>query len=543
MPTIHPSTFPYPNEDKRWAEKQVFDKLNQIDDEWTVLYSVDWLGSRNGHVGDGEADFVLLHPRYGMFIVEVKGGAEIRIKDGQWQSKKSGNFHNIVNPFDQAKLSKIALDEILAERVPGFGGRKHMGHIVIFPSANADGLLGPDASPEIVIQNSDFEDFENSLKKACEYWKNEPLGPTMVQSIKSVLLPVTSWITRKSVDIDSIIDKQIELTNNQYEIMRGLRHHRRALIEGTAGTGKTVLATEHARHLAASGSKTLLVCFNKLLAEEIKLQLDDTGVTVSTFHLLCMTLGDEAGLLDHVEKDDYFYNETLPEILMEASASLNRKFDAIIVDESQDFLPNWFISLESMFEDENNALFYIFADSNQNIRSEKWEKPFETEPFLLRINCRNTRQIAEKVKPLCEEEVSHREVDGKEPIYHSFNTENQLKKKVLGTIEKLVIEDAVPPSKIQILTISKQDRELFSGLRGNGFYIKNKKDSKKSVSIETVQRFKGLESEVVILILHSPSDSNLKFRELAYIGMSRARVLLYVFGSEATKDAILWERK
>ena len=132
-----------------------------------------------------------------------------------------------------------------------------------------------------------------------------------------------------------------------------------------------------------------------------------------------------------------------------------------------------------MFEDENDALFYIFADSNQNIRSEEWEKPFETEPFVLRINCRNTRQIAEKVKPLCEEEVSHREVDGKEPIYHSFNTENQLKKKVLGTIEKLVIEDAVPPSKIQILTISKHDTELFSGLRGNGFYIKNKKDSKK----------------------------------------------------------------
>ena len=41
----------------------------------------------------------------------------------------------------------------------------------------------------------------------------------------------------------------------------------RCLIEGAAGTGKTVLALEYSRRQVKKGNKVLLLCFNRLLGE------------------------------------------------------------------------------------------------------------------------------------------------------------------------------------------------------------------------------------------------------------------------------------
>ena len=59
-----------------------------------------------------------------------------------------------------------------------------------------------------------------------------------------------------------------------------------------------------------------------------------------------------------------------------------------------------------------------------------------------------------------------------------------------------------------------------------------------SVLFETVHRFKGLESDAIILLLHDQDPSELK--RLAYVGMSRARVVLHVIGSARTEALLEW---
>ena len=46
----------------------------------------------------------------------------------------------------------------------------------------------------------------------------------------------------------------------------------------------------------------------------------------------------------------------------------SEKFDAIVVDEGQDFNELWWASLQGMFKDPNNMeAYYVFFDPNQNI--------------------------------------------------------------------------------------------------------------------------------------------------------------------------------
>ena len=68
--------FPCSNPDRQPdSEKRVADLLRALEDSWDVFQSVIWQGPRGGRPSDGEADFVLVHPRHGILVLEVKGVA------------------------------------------------------------------------------------------------------------------------------------------------------------------------------------------------------------------------------------------------------------------------------------------------------------------------------------------------------------------------------------------------------------------------------------------------------------------------------------
>ncbi len=60
----------------------------------------------------------------------------------------------------------------------------------------------------------------------------------------------------------------------------------------------------------------------------------------------------------------------------------------------------------------------------------------------------------------------------------------------------------------------------------------------KGFAVETVRRFKGLESQAVVLVLE-PGEIN-ELQLLAYVGTSRARTVLSVVGTSQLRDAINW---
>ena len=87
----------------RRAECEVYERLKQIlDGSFHVFYACPWLGvGPDGEEVDGECDFVIAHPRRGILVLEVKGGAvAFDPESDQWTSRdRAGVEHRIKDPF------------------------------------------------------------------------------------------------------------------------------------------------------------------------------------------------------------------------------------------------------------------------------------------------------------------------------------------------------------------------------------------------------------------------------------------------------------
>ncbi len=130
----------------------------------------------------------------------------------------------------------------------------------------------------------------------------------------------------------------VRLTEEQFHLLRFLSRRRRVAIGGCAGAGKTFLATEKAKQLAREGFRTLLTCYNRPLADHLALVTAGTeNLEVLGFHQLCYRFAKEAGL-SMPTANDHVFQEQYPDLLLQAASLLtDRLYDAIIVDEGQDF--------------------------------------------------------------------------------------------------------------------------------------------------------------------------------------------------------------
>jgi len=160
------------------AEVRVYDALQkQLDDNWVVFHGVPWLtlGRRDSVPRDGETDFILAHPDYGVLVLEVKGGG-IRY-DGEWRAWSSidrdGREHSI-DPISQAKNAKHALIDLI-KSCPAWSDQWFVaGHAVCFPDCAMDhDLLPTDAPKSIIIDTNDLGDLARRLESILTYWRGD----------------------------------------------------------------------------------------------------------------------------------------------------------------------------------------------------------------------------------------------------------------------------------------------------------------------------------------------------------------------------------
>lgn len=59
-----------------YGEKQVFEALKKLPDDYIVFYSVAWkqLERKLNIIKYGESDFTIFHPQKGIIVIEVKSG-------------------------------------------------------------------------------------------------------------------------------------------------------------------------------------------------------------------------------------------------------------------------------------------------------------------------------------------------------------------------------------------------------------------------------------------------------------------------------------
>ncbi|MDM9621096.1 NERD domain-containing protein [Rhizobium sp. S96] len=550
------------------AELVVFRALSeQLGPDYAVFHSVAWI-SRPGGGGprEGESDILIAHPAWGLLVIEVKGGrVALDYRAKNWVSIDGNDVtHEIKNPFEQARRGKFALLEKLREN-PAWKklalGRFNIGYAVFVPDVGDGGRLrGPDAPTEIIGDRSDLSNLNAWVERAYVYWSGEggashQIGVRGVEAVIALFARTASTRPLLSARISNEDDARLALTKRQAGVLDMLRRQRRVMIAGGAGTGKTLIAREKAARLASEGMRTLLLCYNRGLADHLREQCAGIeGLDVATFHQVCHRWIDKVkarsgrDLLSEARVGlprGHQFDQHMPLALALAVDVLGPIYDAIIVDEGQDFGDEYWLPIEMLLTRPDEAMLYVFLDENQDIYRRSSNIPVPGEPMVLDRNCRNTDAIhAVAYNHYRGTAVEPPEIVGVN-VERLLASDMEKQARCIGSlVTKLVVEEGVAPHEIAILLCETSDRSARErALQRMPMPAVVKLGRVEDfgpgcITVDSVARFKGLERAVVILWAFEDCDVD-RDRETLYVGMSRPKSVLFVCGTREACDRII----
>ena len=531
-----------PSDVESGAERRLFEAFRtEFSDDFVVFSQVRWLARlRRDGAEDGEADFVVAHPRYGALVLEVKGGGVARdAQSGRWTSVDSkGREHEIKDPFKQASRSMYALRTKLRDAEATRRFEIPLAYAVAMPDVRIEGDLGVDAPEEAVIDQERARNLKQAVIDVFLYRDGTPdePGDDAIEALVSVFGKSWRVETTTGTDIERR-EREIRLmTEQQYQLLDMLGARRRALITGCAGSGKTMMAIEKARRLAHEGYRVLLTCFNKNLAQWMAAQLADEGVETRHFQSICARFAEKAEVplvKDDRETDAEFFAR-FPDALLSAAEKLpDDRFDAIIVDEGQDFEETWWVALTSLLEHSDDSVLYIFYDDNQRIYTRHAEFPIQDEPFKLTRSCRNTKQIHDAVMLFYNSTAMPECIgpDGEAVKQITPAPGGSERAAVEKYIDELVTEQHVDPGDIALLTRKNRERSAWKTPAARPAWSATWElaEAQGKVLVSTIHSFKGMERPVVIVCELEEVDLH-EDAELLYVAFSRARGHLAVAG-------------
>lgn len=527
------------------AERKLFQAMaSNLDDDFTVIHSFPWLDDRQRFMQEGECDFLVLHPEKGMLSVETKsGGVEFDSQSQSWRRTDGSQLKK--DPFKQAQASVHFLDSLLRRDVAGWQtASPPFGHAVVLPDADrVTGMLPAHVSAEILVLARELGHLQAKLEKALRHYRKpvSRLNRELFDRVVGRLLPQFQITRSLCSQFDDQKEALFRLTRQQVQTLLAMSDNRRLLVEGCAGSGKTALALEHAKRMSRDGAQVLLLCFNIPLANWMRttLESEDPRIDVFHFHGLCEHVVRAASGEWIVPEEDKsrFWDDDAAELLDQALDGYFDRYDAIIVDEGQDFIQEWWIPIERLLADPTEGYLHIFHDPKQNIFARDNGFPFAEPSMRLKYNCRNTQQIAAFASRVGQVTCESAEfiVDGIQPIEHSVPSDEDERRETSRILHDLTEREGIAPSRIMIVGRHRFERSPYSGMSNlNGVPIIDESSGQASangVRYATIYRFKGLETDCAILTGFSRPEPGTSAPEL-YVAASRAKLLLHVMYRE-----------
>ena len=521
------------------AESRVAETLGTLPPPWQSFPTIEWRHLEHHGESVGEADLVVFHPHHGLIVFEIKAGA-VKVQDGKWFYASGLAMKQ--SPFAQARRNRYALIDKLRQRL----GRDAadaltVTHAVWFPDVLWKGSLPGIEAPSraFLLDRAALADPAPALLRIFrEAAPNaQPWTRAQQHALKELLAPDCQQLVPLATHVDDAAHALHQATEQQVAVLRMLRLQPRLLVEGGAGTGKTVLAVALAREHAALGRSVLLTCFNKALAQALTAVLADVpGVTVQPFHELARTQALAAGLAYEVPTDSreqgLFFQERSAELLLQAAETGGgARYDTVIVDEAADFAATWWVALEALGAP--HFSWYCFYDRQQCLfqSTDHWEPPFTASPMVLDANLRNTRPIGEAAARMgrCAVPPTFRVDQGVLPTVLQSSDFAQMAGQLRTLLRDLTGNQGLRPEQIVVLSPYRRDNAASAWAAGLDACATT--DALAAplpglVRVGTVQGFKGLESDVVVLVgidlrcMRHPAN--------LYVGASRARAALYV---------------
>jgi hypothetical protein len=408
------------------GERRTAERLEQkLDDDYLVWYDVP-VGPKHAH-----PDFVVLHPRRGLLILEVKDWRleTVRTASKQtWEILAQGVPKNVPNPIEQARHYAHQVVDALARdaRLTNPDGKLAfpwsygvvLTHITRRQFEAAD--LHFAIEPHRVICSDEMtatveaEDFQSRLWAMFPTLMRGVLSLPQIDRVRWILFPEVRVNTQiglfppDETESEALPDIMRVMDLQQEQLARSLGEGHR-VIHGVAGSGKTMILSYRAEYLAkaAAGSKPILVlCYNQPLAVKLDAVMTAKGlaaqVHVRNFHKWCRQQLVAFGQALPAQGPDMFDQMVAGVIRgVDRGQIPSGQYQAVLIDEGHDFEAAWLKLAAQMVDPATNSLLLLYDDA-QSIYQRRRAQQFSFKSLgiqaqgrttILKINYRNTRQI------------------------------------------------------------------------------------------------------------------------------------------------------
>lgn len=520
--------------DPKSREDEIFSSLEKLPDDYFVFYSFKLASLKGTTWKEKEIDFVVYNQKRGIMLIEAKAGA-VWCDHGIW---RYGSGIEMKDPFKQADngrwLFENALKDLQKYDKNPIVNRCKFHFAVWFPSISRKGLkdivFPQNADESIVLTGEDLDNPLSSIERIFSYDVISDSRQTKLSDedhkfiLNNFLCPVFKILPPKSLELNYKKTKFDAMIVEQSNILNYLEYQRSAVINGAAGTGKTMIAVEKARRHSQNGESVLFLCFNSKLRDYLEKAYPLDGVSYFTIDgfacKMCSTAMPDYSFLENVlfEYDDG--KQEFP-------------YKHVIVDEGQDFgqermhTDTIFELLEDIVLKGEIGSFYVFYDALQTIQAKDVPNFIKNADCKLKLykNCRNTKRIAEtSFRPLKLEKpikMFESALLGDSPAIAFCDGKE---KETLDKVIKKSFVDAM--ENVQVLSCAPSEQSVLKDYVTDDMYVmKNRK-----VPFTTVRKFKGLEADHVVLV-DVNKESLLKNNMLFYVGSSRAKFQLSIIAS------------
>jgi Nuclease-related domain/UvrD-like helicase C-terminal domain/AAA domain len=413
------------------GERRVLQQLKRcLEDDYLVWHDVP--------IGPAarQPDFVVLSPRWGLLILEVKhwrlGSLRGATRD-RVLLDRNGERITAANPLRQARDYTLELvdlmqrDRALVHDTGPFKGKLLFphGHGAVFSNIRAGEVQGTDFGAVFADHRTLLRDdldetvapeaFQRRLWGLFTVHYPYTLSLPQRDRVRWHLFPEVRLHAQATLDFDGAVaasplpDLLQVMDLQQEQIARTLGEGHR-VIHGAAGSGKTMILVFRAQHLlptARPERPILVLCFNRALAERIDAMLRRRGaderVQVRTFHSWCSDIAKtyQLHVPQHTDRDAYY--AAMADAVQRAIARKQvpaGQYTALLIDEAHDFEDAWLRMASQMVAPQSNSLLVLYDDAQSIYQPKRRKFNFASvgieargRTSILRLNYRNTAEV------------------------------------------------------------------------------------------------------------------------------------------------------
>ena len=499
---------------------------------YEIFHNISWHSLHEDKDKHGEIDFVVLSPLGNVLLVEVKAG-EVTIANGHMTKLYEDG------PKDVGRQTSVQFAAVV-DRLNKAGLRTHVTNCLVLP----DYVIGDQhvikIPPERIIDATRFDRLGSLVREMLA----DEQAVSEVERLRKFFCNEFNVTLDMRVLGEQVRTATVRLADGLATWVPRITAPSGVIkIQATAGSGKTQLALKLLEDASEQSLKSLYVCFNRSLADHIG-HIAPAKTKVANFHELCVEYYRQTvGEPDFTEQGIYDRMANHYCAAIEANASLQNRYQLIVLDEGQDFEPAWVAALMPQLTGEGKV--YLLGDDAQRIYDRgEFDLP-EAVTITCQDNFRTPGEICQVINALGLTEqavISRSFYRGELPNFYTYGNDKELLDKTEMAIKHL-LQLGIALKDIAILSWRGLAGSLLIKTPQLGEFTLRRPTGKYSAAgdalwtegallTDSVYRFKGQSAAGIVLTEVDFETFDDKARRQLFVGLTRAQLAVEVVLTE-----------